>query len=135
MDALHPRLLVSRFADCFRFYDAVLPALIGAARASGGASGPYAHWDVEGQGVLVLFDRSAMAVATGTTHLPSDAPPAQDRSMFVCRVDDVDAGLAVCIAHGAEPVAPACDRPEWGPGLRTAHVRDPEGHLIELQSY
>ncbi|WP_260696781.1 hypothetical protein [Streptomyces sp. 130] len=43
MDALHPRLLVDRFADCFRFYDAVLPQLIGAVRASGDASGPYAH--------------------------------------------------------------------------------------------
>jgi len=31
-------------------------------------------------------------------------------------------------------VAPA-DRPEWGPNLRTAHLRDPLGTLIELQSY
>ncbi|MFK0100391.1 MULTISPECIES: VOC family protein [unclassified Streptomyces] len=135
MDALHPRLLVDRFADCFRFYDAVLPELIGAVRASGSASGPYAHWDVEGQGVLVLFDRSAMASVAGTKHLPADPPPAQDRSMFVLRVADVDAGLALCLGHGAELTAPACDRPEWGPGLRTAHVRDPEGHLVELQSY
>lgn len=135
MDALHPRLLVDRFADCFRFYDAVLPALIGAVRASGGVSGPYAHWDVDGQGVLVLFDRGAMAAVTGTDGLPADAPPAQDRSMFVCRVDDVDAGLALCLARGAELTAPARDRPEWGPGLRTAHVRDPEGNLVELQSY
>ena len=135
MDALHPRLLVDRFADCFRFYDAVLPALIGAVRASGGVSGPYAHWDVDGQGVLVLFDRGAMAAVTGTDGLPADAPQAQDRSMFVCRVDDVDAGLALCLARGAELTAPARDRPEWGPGLRTAHVRDPEGNLVELQSY
>ncbi|WUT00894.1 glyoxalase/bleomycin resistance/extradiol dioxygenase family protein [Streptomyces sp. NBC_00708] len=135
MDALHPRLLVDRFADCFRFYDAVLPPLIGAVRASGGASGPYAHWDVEGQGVLVLFDRRAMAAVAGTDHLPARTPPVQDRSMFVCRVDDVDAGLALCLTQGAELAAAACDRPEWGPGLRTAHVRDPEGNLVELQSY
>ncbi|OKJ72896.1 VOC family protein [Streptomyces sp. CB02460] len=135
MDALHPRLLVDRFADCFRFYDAVLPELIGAVRASGDASGPYAHWDVEGQGVLVLFDRGAMATVAGTEHLPADPAPAQDRSMFVLRVADVDAGLALCLGHGAELTAPASDRPEWGPGLRTAHVRDPEGHLVELQSY
>ncbi|MFE6766802.1 VOC family protein [Streptomyces sp. NPDC057689] len=135
MDALHPRLLVERFADCFRFYDAVLPALIGAVRASGGAAGPYAHWDVDGQGVLVLFDRDAMAAVVGRGHLPAQAPPAQDRSMLVCRVDDVDAGLELCLAGGGKLAAPACDRPEWGPGLRTAHVRDPEGNLVELQSY
>ncbi|MFG2629892.1 VOC family protein [Streptomyces sp. NPDC048473] len=135
MDALHPRLLVSRFTDCFRFYDAVLRALIGATRASGSESGPYAHWDVDGQGVLVLFDRGAMAAVAKTAGLPVEASPAQDRSMFVCRVADVDAGLALCLEHGASPVAGACDRPDWGPTLRTAHVRDPEGYLIELQSY
>ncbi|MEE1808520.1 hypothetical protein [Streptomyces sp. BE133] len=52
MDALHPRLLVSRFTDYFRFYDAVPPAPIGATRASGSESGPYAHWDVDGQDPL-----------------------------------------------------------------------------------
>ncbi|MFJ7256434.1 VOC family protein [Streptomyces sp. NPDC098085] len=135
MDALHPRLLVGRFAECFRFYDAVLPALIGATRASGSESGPYAHWDVDGHGVLVLFDRDAMAAVIGTADLPAEAPPAQDRSMFVCRVPDVDSGLAHSLRHGASAVVGARDRPEWGPTLRTAHVRDPEGHLIELQSY
>ncbi len=55
--------------------------------------------------------------------------------MFVCRVTDVDAGLALCLRHGGTLVSDATDRPEWGPGLRTAHLRDPEGHLIELQSY
>ncbi|MFJ7494364.1 VOC family protein [Streptomyces sp. NPDC097727] len=135
MDALHPRLLVNRFTDCFRFYDAVLPTLIGAPRASGSESGPYAHWDVDGQGVLVLFDRGAMAAVAGTAGLPGEAPPTQDRSMFVCRVADVAAGLTHCLEHGASPVAGACDRPDGGPTLRTAHVRDPEGHLIELQSY
>lgn len=135
MDALHPRLLVTRFAECFNFYDAVLPPLIGAERRRGSAQGPYAHWDVGVQGVLVLFDRAAMASALGTAGLSSPAAPDQDSVMLVCRVDDVDAGLALCLQHGAAVVAGAADRPEWGPGLRTAHLRDPEGHLIELQSY
>jgi hypothetical protein len=55
--------------------------------------------------------------------------------MFVCRVTDVDAGLKLCLEHGGTLAAAAADRPEWGPGLRTAHLRDPEGHLVELQSY
>ncbi len=135
MDALHPRLLVTRFAECFRFYDAVLPELLGAVRMKGAEQGPYANWDVAGEGVLVLFDRAAMAAVTGTAGLPAASGPIQDGVMFVCRVPDVAAGLALCLAHGGELVADAVDRPQWGPGLRTAHLRDPEGTLIELQSY
>ncbi|WP_354642767.1 VOC family protein [Kitasatospora camelliae] len=135
MDVLHPRLLVDRFAEVFGFYRAVLPDLIGAELVRGSEAGPYAHWDAGNQGVLSLFDRSAMADALGTGGLPLPARPAQDGVMFVCRVTHVDAGLALCLRHGAEPVAPATDRPAWGPGLRTAHLRDPEGNLIELQSY
>jgi predicted enzyme related to lactoylglutathione lyase len=55
--------------------------------------------------------------------------------MLVMRVADVDKALATCVAHGGVLVTPATDRPEWGPTLRTAHLRDPEGYLIELQSY
>ncbi|MDH6142585.1 putative enzyme related to lactoylglutathione lyase [Kitasatospora sp. GP30] len=135
MDALYPRLLVTRFAECFRFYDAVLPVLCGAVRQKGDAGGPYANWDVDDQAVLVLFDRAAMAQVVGTAALPASAAPAQDAVMLVHRVADVAAALAHCLAHGGTPVAGPTDRPEWGPGLRTAHLRDPEGTLIELQSY
>ncbi|MFI7003829.1 VOC family protein [Nocardia sp. NPDC050175] len=135
MDALHPRLLVTRFADCFTFYAAVLPELIGAELIKGTAAGPYANWDVDDQAVLVLFDRAAMADIAGTATLPTRSAPAQDAVMFVCRVKDVDAGLDLCLRHGATVVAAPTDREQWGPNLRTAHLRDPDGTLIELQSY
>ncbi|WP_433730544.1 VOC family protein [Nocardia sp. CA-129566] len=135
MDALYPRLLVTRFAECFEFYRAVLPELVDAKLIKGTAAGPYANWDVDDQAVLVLFDRAAMAQVAGTTDLPVTTAPAQDAVMFVCRVADVDAGVALCLRNGATLVAGAVDRPEWGPKLRTAHLRDPEGTLIELQSY
>ncbi|GAA2925577.1 VOC family protein [Streptomyces thioluteus] len=135
MDALHPRLLVSRFADTFRFYAAVLPQLAGARLVQGTEDGPYAHWDLDGEGLLMLFDRAAMAEALGTSGLPAEPPAAQDRTMFVSRVTDVDSGFALCLRHGGSAAARPADRPEWGPSLRTAHVRDPEGNLIELQSY
>ncbi|WP_327085498.1 glyoxalase/bleomycin resistance/extradiol dioxygenase family protein [Nonomuraea sp. NBC_01738] len=131
MDALHPRLLVTDFGPVFRFYDAVLPKLLGAVRTRGAESGPYAHWDVAGQGLLSLFDRETLARAIGA----DPAVPAGDRVMLVGRVADVDAAFLFCLErHATEAAAPA-DRPEWGPGLRTAHVRDPEGNLLELQSY
>jgi catechol 2,3-dioxygenase-like lactoylglutathione lyase family enzyme len=155
MDALHPRLLVGRFADTFRFYDAVLPPLVGATLTRGDESGPYASWDVGTEGVLTLLDRAAMAAVTGAAaspaapgagpepgpalepapgHEPAPAPT-QDRAMLVSRVPDVAAGYDLCLLHGALPVAPPADRPEWGPTMRTAHLRDPDGNLLELQSY
>ena len=135
MDALHPRLLVDRFPEMFEFYQAVLPELVGAKLVKGAAAGPYANWDVADQGVLVLFDRAAMAAVLGTEDRPATPSAAQDNVMFVCRVADVDASAELCLRHGATLVVPATDRPAWGPTLRTAHLRDPEGHLIELQSY
>ncbi|MFI1098636.1 VOC family protein [Streptomyces sp. NPDC020917] len=135
MDALHPRLLVRDFAAAFRFYDAVLPELIGASRTRGDVQGPYASWDVGAQGAVMLFDRAAMAAVVGTADLSAEPPAAQDAAMLVSRVEDVDAGYRLCLAHGARPVVPPTDRPDWGPTMRTAHLRDPEGTLIELQSY
>ncbi|GGU90581.1 extradiol dioxygenase [Streptomyces litmocidini] len=135
MHAPYPRLLVARFADCFRFYAAVLPPLTGADLDKGGPEGPYANWEVDGRGVLVLFDRAAMASVLGTGDLPDRQEPFQDTGMLVLRVDDVDEALALCLGSGGAPVLGAADRPEWGPGLRTAHLRDPEGRLLELQSY
>ncbi|MFJ9770403.1 VOC family protein [Kitasatospora sp. NPDC101157] len=136
MDALYPRLLVTRFAECFDFYRAVLPPLTGADLVKGAPEGPYANWDVDEQAVLVLYDRAAMAAALGTDGLPGHpTAPTQDAAMLVFRVDDVDKALALCLQHGGALVAPATDRPEWAPTLRSAHLRDPEGHLIELQSY
>ncbi|MEU8527731.1 VOC family protein [Streptomyces sp. NPDC048629] len=135
MDALHPRLLVTRFSECFHFYRAILPPLAGATLVKGSPEGPYAHWDVERQGLLSLFDRGAMAAAVGAAGLPSEHGPAQDATMFVLRVDDVDKAVALCVQSGGTLVVGPTDRPEWGPNLRSAHLRDPEDRLMELQSY
>ncbi|MEV0700263.1 VOC family protein [Saccharopolyspora sp. NPDC050389] len=135
MDALYSRLLVTRFAECFRFYEAILPPLVGASLVKGTQEGPYANWDVNAEAVLVLFDRGAMAATIGTRTLPAQPGPAQDTAMLVFRVDDVDKRLALCLEHGGRLVIGPTDRPEWGPNLRSAHLRDPDGHLIELQSY
>jgi catechol 2,3-dioxygenase-like lactoylglutathione lyase family enzyme len=139
MDALHPRLLVADFGAAFRFYDRVLPELLGATLTRGGPEGPYASWDVGGEGLLTLLERAAMAEVAGTGALPTaspTAPPAtQDRAMLVSRVPDVAAAYDLALRHGGAPVAPPAARPAWGPTMRTAHLRDPEGNLLEFQSY
>ncbi|WP_425569453.1 VOC family protein [Nonomuraea salmonea] len=86
----------------------------------------YANWDISGEAGLVLFDRSRLDVLTD-----GDG----DRAMLVMKVDDVDTAAGCLERHGATVAAPPQDRPAWGPTLRTAHLRDPEGTLIELQSY
>ncbi len=136
MDALYHRLLVTDFPACFGFYRAVLPPLTGAALVKGTPDGPYATWDLDGQAVLSLFDRGLLAATVGTFALPAEpAAATQDGTMLVFRVEDVGQAFDLCLRHGAAPVVGPTDRPDWGPGLRTAHLRDPEGRLIELQSY
>lgn len=130
MDALHPRLLAGDFGAAFRFYDAVLPELVGATLARGTADGPYASWDVGTEGVLALIDAAAVAELTG-----GRGASGGDRGMLVSRVADVSAAYEVCLRHGGTPVAAPAARPEWGPTMRTAHLRDPDGNLWELQSY
>ncbi|MFI7638799.1 VOC family protein [Nonomuraea sp. NPDC049400] len=130
MDALYPRLLVRDFPASAAFYQAVLRELLGVEPVK--VLPGYANWDIEGEAGLVLFARDRLAEAVGTADLPRTA---QDGAMLVMKVDDVDVAAACLARHGATVAAPPQDRPDWAPTLRTAHLRDPEGNLIELQSY
>lgn len=134
MDALYPRLLVRDFPATVEFYRGVLDELFGVQPVKVIAEASYANWDLEGQAGLVLFGRSMIAGAVGTDALPAEAP-AQDKTMLVFKVADVDAATKTFEKFGAKLVTEPQDRPQWGPNLRTAHLRDPEGTLLELQSY
>ncbi|WP_329122669.1 VOC family protein [Streptomyces sp. NBC_01465] len=137
LEAPYTRLLVDRFAETFRFYRNVLPELTGAKLAGGNEASGYASWDLDGRTVFALFGRGHMAAALGTAQLPPGAG-AQDHFSVVVHLADhaaLDRAVTRCTEAGAELVAPAQDRPQWGPTLRTAHLRDPDGHLIELQTY
>ncbi|WP_026412956.1 VOC family protein [Actinomadura oligospora] len=133
MDALYPRLLVDDFDACARFYTAALRELLGVEPVRILPAASYANWDLDGEAVLSLFGRAAIAAVTGTSG--QAATSGQDRSMLVFKVDDVDAATKTLEGFGATIAAAPTDRPDWGPNLRTAHLRDPEGNLLELQSY
>lgn len=76
---------------------------------------------------LGLFTREAMAE---TLHQELEPPGSRSPGFEIgFKVDDVDAAYAELRAAGAEPVTPPETRP-WG--QRTAYVRDPDGHLVEL---
>lgn len=124
---VYPRLLVSRFDECLAFYQQLLgrpPArLVPGAR--------YASFDAGTDTGLALLDRAAVAALVGEPAPPDDAASGTGSMMLVVPVDDVDAAVAALPAH-AVVVAPA-DRPDWG--IRSAYLRDPDGNLVELQSY
>ena len=90
-------------------------------------SGPYAQFDT-GSTRLSLFQRDAMASTLGVATLvpPDPAAPAFEIGF---KVDDVDAAFATLVAAGATAAVAPTTRP-WG--QRTAYLRDPDGHLVEL---
>lgn len=92
----------------------------------GHRSGPYAQL-ATGTTRVALYQRAAMASTLGVAL----SPPAADAPGFELgfKVDSVDEAVAELAAAGAPVVTPPTDRP-WG--QRTAYVRDPDGHLLEL---
>lgn len=134
MDALYPRLLVRDFPAAVDFCRTALAELYGVQPVKVIPEAQYANWDLDGQTGLVLFGRAMIADTIGTTDLPPEAP-VQDGAMLVFKVDAVDPAVEILEKLGASVLSPAQDRPQWGPNLRTAHLRAPDGTLLELQSY
>lgn len=74
--------------------------------------------------VVALCERSVMAdIATQTAQ--------GDNVVVSFYVDNVDEVLPMLRERGATVVTEPTDRPTWG-GVRTAHLRAPEGTLIEI---
>ncbi|HXV81049.1 MAG TPA: VOC family protein [Candidatus Binatia bacterium] len=113
-------LIVENLDRALRFYTEVLGLRLGH------RSGDYAQFDT-GATRLALYARSAMAKTLGV----SLASPAANAPGFEIgfKVADVDAVFRELVARGALPVVPPTDR-FWG--QRTAYVRDPDSHLVEL---
>jgi lactoylglutathione lyase len=92
----------------------------------GHRSGPYAQLDT-GVTRVSLFERRAMAATLGhDLEAPSPDAPGFELGF---KVDDCDNAYDELVAAGATPAIPPTDR-AWG--QRTAYVRDPDGHLVEL---
>jgi lactoylglutathione lyase len=129
MHVRHPRLLVSNFPECFRFYSDTLSMKV----HWGSEDDSYASFvHVEGADVtLALFKRQAMAEVLGTADLPGNAV-CQDRFALIVQVEEIDAICEELSNEGIDVVAGPEDHPDWG--IRSAYIRDPDGNLIELYS-
>ena len=92
----------------------------------GHRSGPYAQL-ATGRTRLSLFERPAMSEAL---QMPLRAPE-RDAPAFEIgfKVVNVDVSYVELVGRGAEAAVPPTTRP-WG--QRTAYLRDPDGHLVEL---
>ncbi|MEU1150594.1 VOC family protein [Streptomyces sp. NPDC005863] len=125
MELAQVRLLVTDFPACYRFYAHVL----GLKPQSGAEEGPYEKFSpAVGAAGIALQDRSMMAGLLG--ELAEQA--SGHRSLVVLRVDDLDAYCARIVEHGgvlAHGPAPMTER------MRVAHLKDPEGNLVELQEW
>ncbi|GHB18735.1 hypothetical protein GCM10010331_00660 [Streptomyces xanthochromogenes] len=129
----YPRLLVDPYEPAFRFYDAVLPDLTGCTLARGNSASGYASWDApDGRTALALFTRSAMAAALGEDRMPGGGA---SLVIHMATRDALDAAVSLCAKAGGTVAVPVRDLPEWGPGMRAAHLLDPAGNLVELQTY
>jgi len=112
------RLLVSDMSASYRFYrDALgLPT-------SWDENPSYAAFDVGSESALAIFPRAEMGEAV---ELRSGSG---DGAALVLAVESVDDAVARLRGVGVEMSDPI-DRPDWG--IRVAHLRDPDGNLIEL---
>lgn len=113
-------LLVDDLDRALQFYCEMLGLPLGH------RSGPFAQL-ATGLTRVALYERGAMAETLGREL----QPPALDAPGFELgfKVDDCDTTYEELVAAGATPAVPPTDRP-WG--QRTAYVRDPDGHLVEL---
>jgi predicted enzyme related to lactoylglutathione lyase len=125
MELAQVRLLVIDFPACYRFYAEVL----GLKPQSGATEGPYEKFSPHtGSAGIALQDRAMMAEVLD--ELGETA--CGHRSLVVLRVDDLDAYCAEITSRGATVLhgpAPMTDR------MRVAHLKDPEGNLVELQEW
>ncbi len=119
------RLLVRDFAACYRFYRDV----VGLEPNLGTEEDTYAEFHT-GATRISLFDAAEMAAAVGAPVPPAE--PGGDTCCLVFAVEDVDAAWAAMTAAGGRGVTGPIDRPDWD--IRTAHLRDPDGRLVEINT-
>jgi lactoylglutathione lyase len=121
------RLLVKDFAKSWHFYRDKL----GLTPAKGHGSPPYGEFLTNGRPIVSLYDRKLMAKAVGLK--PGRYSRRNSgRSAIIFEVKDVDRVAQQLRRRGVRLLAGPTDRPLWM--LRTIHLQDPDGYLVEIYS-
>ncbi|MBL8936452.1 MAG: VOC family protein [Archangium sp.] len=115
------RIVADDFTATFRFYRDTL----GLIAQPDDERGPYSKFTAaRGDTALALQSRSHAEAGLGPLRLGAGA-------IVVFRVEDLDTTLAQLRARGASVVEAQV---AWG-RMRVAHLRDPEGTVVELQQW
>jgi catechol 2,3-dioxygenase-like lactoylglutathione lyase family enzyme len=122
IDLNNPRLLVLDFERSWKFYTKTL----GLPPVSGNGTPPYGEVGTS-ERFVGIFLRAAMDDLLGPA-LAGAAP--RDAVSLIFEVPDVDERFEALRGADVEILIAPTDRPLWG--LRTLHLRDPDGNLVEL---
>lgn len=122
-------VLVKDFQKSFDFYSQVLNLTF----KDGSEKGPYAAFSASPSTDIALFDHSLMMKAIKKDNPEQHAESKDDAMVVVLRVPDVEAAKADLERKGVGIVCDVTERSEWG--LKSLHIRAPEGTLIELCEY
>jgi catechol 2,3-dioxygenase-like lactoylglutathione lyase family enzyme len=122
------RLLVKDFDESFKFYSEKLGLRV----VWGKLGGEYASFDFgSGNDGFSIFPSDLMAHAIDNVDLPMPTG-CREKIAIIVSVDSVDKSYEELLAKGVEFVNKPTDMTGWG--MRTVHLRDNEGNLIELYS-
>jgi len=116
------RLLVDNYRGSFRFYRDVMEMKV----LHGNVDSGYAEFEVPGVR-LALFQRARMTEALG---IPEPNGEGRGRVALVFAVDDLDAAHRELEGKGVKFALAPRTHPDWD--VRTAHLHDPDGNLIEI---
>jgi lactoylglutathione lyase len=121
------RVLASDFARSWKFYLDVL----GLTPRKGHGEPPCAKFVPGDRTVVGMFEQKLMAEATALGAAPYPTSVV-GRSALILETSDVDAVAKELERRNVPLVRGPTDRPAWQ--LRTIHLQDPNGYLIEIFS-
>lgn len=124
MKLTHIRLLVDDIETCRQFYKEKL----GFREQLAVVEGIYYEFEA-GACILALYKRDLMESVAGVAML-GEQPV--DRVALTFEVEDVGTTYTTLRERGVTFVTPPHDQEAWV--LRVAHLRDPEGNLIEINA-
>lgn len=118
------RLLTDQYEKMWDFYVHTL----GMKPRLGRENGVYEEFLIHGA-ILSLYKRDYMGNALNNKLNKFPSKP-QDTIVIILQVPNVDKAYKELKEKGVEFITTPEDRQEWV--IRTAHIRDPDGNLIEL---
>ncbi len=118
------RLLVNNFEDCYLFYKDIL----GLTPVFGDSKDNYASFKTSTGYSIGMFKKQLQYQAMGlsSNNINTD----RQNTMFIIEVDNLIQLKANLLNKRVAILVDITERPDWG--LKTLHISDPEGNIIEF---